>query len=1623
MAEIRNRITLEGAGDVQSSLDRIAQAWQSLVQKIQAGGRQTGLDQTQRQTEAVGRAFEQAGKQAQVFGAQAGQGFAEARAGADNAATGLDGLLRRLGEVSVKAGLAIGAIGAAAAAITQSLVSGAVESTDAIGKNAEALGLSVRAYQQLAFTADKVGVSNDALVKGFGTLSDAIDTVLQSANKFGTFSGQQGFDRFATGVGVLGFSAGADTADADRESAARKRELAAAVQNAEERYADLVRQQEAAANGASRADIAQDRLNVRFREAAEAVDDARAKYADFAKAQAASAAAKPPELNLKDQAAKANELRAAFRELNIDLFAFTQATEDASNAEDDEAESDAVATRQAREKEQVFRDVIARLRDMPESTKKARLETLLFGSAAKDLAPILTLTSKQLEAYRAEFDATGRGLTEDDVANVRAYTAAQANLQGSLKATRDQLGLLFVPGRTAAANFFASIVDGIRAPILQFAAAGVAFTRAFTGNPEVRQRFLDGLRFIGETLANMGRIALAVVAPAFRLVESAVLAAARGLSQLAGQDVSASLVVAAAAVLRLGSALGLFTTLTAPVVGVLTTIVAAIAGLGPVAAIAGLAVVAFWDDISDAAGKALDVILEHTDEVRVALRQIGEGDFRGAFETLKVAASSALDEVIKRVPGVATAIKTVRETFKELRESFLGAFGTLRDILSGAATYINALFGTNFTDKSLAATVAVLYFTNSLSSLAAVGVLAAAAIRAIGLPLSALLFGLGALKNLGIERVIEGIAGAFQALFTDDMPKALEKLRAAWAEFWKNVADGGVHTWLVIGAGALGLLSVIRSITGIVGISAGGAFFGLLAVPLVIDLIRRGFINILTTVALVADGIRKQFSGDILGGLRQMIGAIQFAIREALGADGKTWVEVIAAVVLVLATLRKIIPAGLGLALGGAEAGAAASAAGKAVGLLFRGALIAALTFELTALIAEKLKALGLGPKLTQEQAINDLIQEGKRRNRTPQQQQDDAAAQRQSDKAKAAAAGAATDFTSREVDTEAIVLKDLFDRAGEAFREVTNRALPDFGTAAQETGTKASKGLEKVVETAKTVNDAVEGAVDNVKVYTEKNLSELAKAADGQKEKVGGTFSDFVKALFGGDGFDAALKTFQGQVRDFSGSTKSAVDAGADAMRSASDDAKDYLEELKGTASNAGKALDDLFTTKTGAGRTGGGAKRITLPQQKDAGTGGFEGFDLTAGAGESATIAKSQVAKASDEVDSLIDKVSGSLSLAFDGAARSLETGLAAAEGLVDRMIEKAGQLRDALAPQAGQAAPAPTAASDATGRIGDVTQAFGDLRAKADTAIGDTQARLERLKPVLDDIDRTLKDAASQDLSKAIPDKGAFGADGLRPSTNIEDRRPETRTQTIAAQEEATQALATVQQIADQIAGQIADAFDGAVLRIGGTISLIPQLFADAFGEAAGRALESLFAIENEITKLVAMLQQIKAPTLAPTPAAPSGGEPQTFADGGMPGGLLRGPGTPTSDSILAKVSTDEFITRAKAVRHYGADIFYALNRMAVPADALRALLGLGGARFAQGGLVGALPTLALPRFADGGLVAAQAPAVPSVAQALHPVTFVIGDTKVQARMTPDDYEAAHRAFLARRNVRKA
>lgn len=82
----------------------------------------------------------------------------------------------------------------------------------------------------------------------------------------------------------------------------------------------------------------------------------------------------------------------------------------------------------------------------------------------------------------------------------------------------------------------------------------------------------------------------------------------------------------------------------------------------------------------------------------------------------------------------------------------------------------------------------------------------------------------------------------------------------------------------------------------------------------------------------------------------------------------------------------------------------------------------------------------------------------------------------------------------------------------------------------------------------------------------------------------------------------------------------------------------------------------------------------------------------------------------------------------------------------------------------------------------------------------------------------------------------------------------------------------------------------------------------------------------------------------------------------APGKAEGGLIEGPGTGTSDSILSRLSNGEFVNRTASVAYYGPEFFHALNGMRIPKSMLPG--------FADGGLVGGAVSKVGPASQAGG-----------------------------------------------------
>jgi hypothetical protein len=147
----------------------------------------------------------------------------------------------------------------------------------------------------------------------------------------------------------------------------------------------------------------------------------------------------------------------------------------------------------------------------------------------------------------------------------------------------------------------------------------------------------------------------------------------------------------------------------------------------------------------------------------------------------------------------------------------------------------------------------------------------------------------------------------------------------------------------------------------------------------------------------------------------------------------------------------------------------------------------------------------------------------------------------------------------------------------------------------------------------------------------------------------------------------------------------------------------------------------------------------------------------------------------------------------------------------------------------------------------------------------------------------------------------------------------------------------------------------------------------------------------------SQTAALAEQLKKALVVPvTVVGPSGSNTtDSTATDSLPGyaagDIVRGPGTGTSDSILARLSNGEFVMRAAAVQHYGPDLLRQINERRLP-------------RFAQGGEVGprALPDVPAPAQS---ILQQLNPAIP---ESMGSFALTIGNDTYQMQAPQQDFQ---------------
>lgn len=423
---------------------------------------------------------------------------------------------------------------------------------------------------------------------------------------------------------------------------------------------------------------------------------------------------------------------------------------------------------------------------------------------------------------------------------------------------------------------------------------------------------------------------------------------------------------------------------------------------------------------------------------------------------------------------------------------------------------------------------------------------------------------------------------------------------------------------------------------------------------------------------------------------------------------------------------------------------------------------------------------------------------------------------------------------------------------------------------------------------------------------------------------------------------------------------------------------AKEKVEALNkavGTYYQAFFSADEQFADLTKSLKGAFAGFGLELPDTRSAYRDMVEDIDVTTAAGQAMFATLVGLATNADSYYSTLDQKAKDAQQAAADAAQKIIDGLMSSVTSAQSALERAinaqkASINDMLAT-------ANTSVSDLTGVSNDLGSALKSLRGESGSAVQMLRAQAQA----------TLQSA----LAQARAGKSLAGFDGLSDAldtvsnnstdlySSLEDfNRDQGRTANVVAELEklngkqltnAEQTVKALQSQLDALDDQLEfaqaqlDALNGvdnSVKTVADAVNAMNAAVVAALGGKAGVGAQANTQQNNEtlvnsIYKSV-LGRDADAPGLAAWTGALANGasyqevlaaiKASAAANGQLAGhatgGYISGPGTGTSDSILARLSNGEYVMKAAAVDAYGTDLLDRMNNLQMP-------------KFASGGAV--------------------------------------------------------------------
>jgi hypothetical protein len=470
----------------------------------------------------------------------------------------------------------------------------------------------------------------------------------------------------------------------------------------------------------------------------------------------------------------------------------------------------------------VMREAALAINNMKNPTDQAAAGVKAFGDNWKDTIKVL-LTAKtatvEQQKTLAEAGKASRDISAQQADEAKAVKGGWDDLTKAIRATKDQIGAIFLGGALAQTEWLTKLVDGSRELLRIWLGLSDQKRSTFAAAPEdsAAETAFKVMIAVGQQLAGIWNDVLVPAGAALLNIVEQIAGNFEGVtkSQVAAFFITAAIAAAGLSVALKGIGL---------VLSPFTALISLFAGFGPILIPIIALVVLFWDQLSAGATKAMELIPNSLFAMQQAFQLLLAGDFAGfwanfsaaaitAFQTIKQAilqTEGVFGDLARAISGqgvVQTSwVKELVAAFTATAKELPGAISAIvialllmRRIGVALAPVMSRIFGAEVSGTGAILLTLIGSMTGGLQALASVAGIVAAAFTVLGVT-----FGILATIMGGLPASLAVIAAASIAVIVglrDSIPGALQAagnaitaLISAWvttpvANAWQWIKD------------------------------------------------------------------------------------------------------------------------------------------------------------------------------------------------------------------------------------------------------------------------------------------------------------------------------------------------------------------------------------------------------------------------------------------------------------------------------------------------------------------------------------------------------------------------------------------------------------------------------------------------------------------------------------------------------------------------------------------------------------------------------------------------------------------------------------------------------------------